>query len=75
VGLFQGFIHGIIDKESREIKFNIHSIRIDSNPYYNTQDDEFLCMEMKKFIELLRYVEKTFNQLPEKVKKSLRNIH
>jgi hypothetical protein len=74
VGLFQGFIHGIIDKESREIKFNIHSIRIDSNPYYNTQDDEFLCMEMKKFIELLRYVEKTFNQLPEKVKKSLRNI-
>jgi hypothetical protein len=78
VGLFQGFIHGAVDKESGEIKFNIHNIRIDSNPYnryYNTHDDEFLCKEMKKFIELLRYVELTFNQLPEKVKKNLRNIN
>jgi hypothetical protein len=74
VGLFQGFIHCDVDKENGKFRFNIHSIRIDSNPYYNTHDDEFLCAEMKKFIELLRYVEKTFNQLPEKVKKNLRNI-
>jgi hypothetical protein len=78
VGLLQGFIHGAVDKESGEIKFNIHNIRIDSDPYdryYNVHDAEFLCKEMKKFIELLKYVELTFNQLPRRVKKNLRNIN
>jgi hypothetical protein len=76
VGIFQGFISSVMD--NGVIKFSIHNIRMDSGTdlhYYNIHDEEFICREMKTFIDVLKYVELTFNQLPEKVKKTLRNIH